>query len=92
MAAKKTNYIQNRRNSARLKEKSEGNKRHLASIDRVADALETTKIQEQTDNYKRAFREKLTISLLVATVGDVPRNVEKGGAALLALSLLGSGC
>jgi hypothetical protein len=25
-------------------------------------------------------------------LGDVPRNVEKGGAALLALSLLGSGC
>ena len=27
-----------------------------------------------------------------AIMGDVPRNVEKGGAALLALSLLGSGC
>ena len=42
---KTPNYIQERRKSAQLKEQSEKNERHLASIDRIADALENTQIK-----------------------------------------------
>jgi len=65
---KKSKYVQNRRNSARLKKERDDHERHLTSIDRIADAIETAQDQNQTDDDKRAFREKLTISLLVATV------------------------
>jgi hypothetical protein len=65
---KKPSYIQQRRYAARLNNEREAHERHLASIDRIADALESTKTQEQTDDDKRAFREKLTIWLLVFTV------------------------
>jgi hypothetical protein len=65
---KKTNYIENRRNSARLKEERDKYEAHFASIDRIANALESTQDQEQTDDDKRAVREKLTIGLLIATV------------------------
>jgi hypothetical protein len=65
---KKPGYIQQRRQAARLKQKRVADQRHLSSVDRIADALESTKTQEQTDDDNRAFREKLTIGLLVFTV------------------------
>jgi hypothetical protein len=65
---KKTNYIENRRNSDRLKEERNKYESHFASIDRIANALESTQDQEQTDDDKRALREKFTIGLLIFTV------------------------
>lgn len=65
---KKANYIQNSRNAARLKQQRDEYIQRLASIDRIADALESTKTQEQTDDDQRAFREIVTIWLLIFTV------------------------
>lgn len=47
---KNANYIQNRRNSGRLKDEREKYEKHLVSIDRIADALESTQGQELRSN------------------------------------------
>lgn len=65
---KHTNYIQNRRHCARLKDERDKYERHLVSIDRIANALESTQGQEQRDDDKRARREIITILLLIFTV------------------------
>ena len=59
MSQKEPRYIQQRRDAARSKEERENNERNLAAVNRVAGALEATQGQEQTDDDKRAFREKL---------------------------------
>ena len=74
---KKPNYIQNRRNCARLKQEREKHEKHLVSIDRIADALESTQGQEQRDDDQRARREIITIGLLILTV------IFTGGADLI---------
>jgi hypothetical protein len=64
----KTNYIQNRRNADRLKRESENHERQFVLINRIANALETAKEQDQADDNKRASREKLSLGLLIFTV------------------------
>lgn len=69
-------YIQKRRQREREKRDRQKHEANLATINSIANELAATKKQSQSDDDKRAFREKLTIALLIATVvaaglGDV---------------------
>jgi hypothetical protein len=65
---KRPSYVQQRRSASRLDKERDKDGKYLVAISRIADALEGTKTQDQTDDDKRASREKLTIWLLVFTV------------------------
>jgi len=65
---KKSNYVQQRRNTARLQEEQQKHDAHPAGVDRIADALETANNQEQSDYDKNIFREIITIVLLLVAV------------------------
>ena len=65
------NYIKKRREAEgeqRKRQQHEDNMQVVGSLNRIRDELVTTEKQEQTDDDKRASREKLTIILLVLTV------------------------
>ncbi len=51
-----------------MEKEGEKYKQYLVAMNRIADALAGTKIQEQIDDDKRAFREIVTIVLLICTV------------------------
>jgi len=69
-------YRQSRHQREREHRDREEHEAHLAAINSVANELATTKKQTQADDDKKAFRDKLTIGLLILTViaagsGDV---------------------
>lgn len=65
---KNIKYSQQRRHLSCLRKDRDENKRHLASIIRIADALESTKTQEHVDDGSRSRREMASLILLLFTV------------------------